>query len=116
MCGEFGLVAPDVLDEALGVLAPDKDIDRVAERASRGERVVDHRIDDHERTMAVLCAAVELAGKDDGRRSHASAPFRAHIARGGAIPAGTSSLPLTTLSPCDRPERPLVTGRAEARG
>jgi hypothetical protein len=37
---ELRLVVSDLLDEALGVLAPEKDIDCVAERATCRERVV----------------------------------------------------------------------------
>jgi hypothetical protein len=45
---ELRLVAPDLLDDALGVLAADVDLGRIAERERLRERVVDHGVDEYD--------------------------------------------------------------------
>jgi hypothetical protein len=44
---ELRLVASHLLDEALGVLAADVDLERVAERELRREPAVDDAVDEH---------------------------------------------------------------------
>ena len=61
---ELWLVAPDLLDEALGVLAPDEYVDRISERARRGERFVDHGVDEHAWRMASPHGPVQMARRD----------------------------------------------------
>ena len=61
---ELGVVAADLLDEALGVLSADVDLERVAERERRRERVVDHGVDEHGRTMTAPSRRVQTARRD----------------------------------------------------
>jgi hypothetical protein len=44
---EFRVVAVDLLDEALSILPPEKDVDRVTDRARGRDGLVDHGVDDH---------------------------------------------------------------------
>jgi hypothetical protein len=60
----LGIVMEDLLDEALGVLAPDEHLERVSEREVGRESVVDHGIDDHEPTMTRSRAARKMAVRD----------------------------------------------------
>jgi hypothetical protein len=46
------LIAPDLLDEALGVLAADVDLERIAYREVRRERMVDHGVHEHAECIA----------------------------------------------------------------
>ena len=63
-----GSSAADLLDEALGVLATDEDVEGVTERALGRGRIVDDGVDArHERMTATACA-VEMAAQDRSKR------------------------------------------------
>src|SRR5438067_651687 len=67
---EFRLVPPHVLDETLRVVASDEDVDGIAEREGRRERVIDYRIDEHAVRMTAEACAVETAA-NEGRKGKA---------------------------------------------
>ncbi len=46
---DFGLVAANLLDESLGILAPDEQLERIPKREVGREGVVDDGVDDHGR-------------------------------------------------------------------
>ena len=71
---ELGLVAPDLLDEALGVLSAHARLERVTEGKRRRQRVVDDRVPESRSTLAARRFAVGTARRDTrGARDHASA-------------------------------------------
>ena len=57
----LGLVAPHLLDEPLGVLAPDEHLELDAEREVGREGVVDDGVDDHADTMTRSSPGDKLA-------------------------------------------------------
>ena len=62
----FGIVAANLLDEALGVLAPDERLDCIAQLMVRRRANIDDRVDDHSRTLVLDARAdgpADLAGK-----------------------------------------------------
>jgi hypothetical protein len=51
---ELGIIAANLLDEALGVFAADEHLERVARREVGRERVVDDGVDDHDQQVPTL--------------------------------------------------------------
>jgi hypothetical protein len=84
---ELGLIASDLLDEELGVLVADEDVEGVAERERRRERVIDYGVDAHVPKMTRARSQVETGPKD--RSKERGPPERAfcrcRLGRSGGV-------------------------------